>query len=374
MIKVLQVHGGMQCGGTEAVIMNWYRNIDKDKIQFDFTTMQEHECAYDNEIKSLGGNIIYVSPRSKVGNLNHFKEIYKTIKNNGPYDAVHSHMNFHGGLVALAARLAGVKTIICHAHNTEDVTEQTIKRKLELFILRKLMKFCSTDLLACGKEAGNFVFGNKTKFDLINNAVDMEKFKPIDSLRFELIRDIKDKYNLNDTLILGHVGRFNDQKNHEFIVDIIEELHKKDAKFKFLFIGEGELKEHIFNKIKSKNLDENVIDLGLQDNVNIWLNVMDILVFPSLYEGLPVVLVEAQSSGLPCIISNTISPDVDLGLGLIKFLNIDNAEKIWADEILNNKISKITNKELIKEKIKIRGYYLEDNIKKISNIYLNESR
>ena len=221
MVKVLQVHGGMERGGTESVIMNWYRNIDRNEVQFDFTTMQEQRCAYDDEIESMGGKIIYVPPRAKVGNLNHFKAIYKCIKENGPYDAVHSHMNYHGGLVALAAKLAGVKTIVCHAHNTEDVTDQSIKRKAELTILRNLMHTCSTNLLACGKEAGKFVFGEDAKFKVINNAVDIENFKPADEEMNIKIKELKDKYGLNDTLILGHIGRFNIQKNHKFIVEIL---------------------------------------------------------------------------------------------------------------------------------------------------------
>ena len=137
------------------------------------------------------------------------------------------------------------------------------------------------------------------------------------------IKALKDKYDLNNKLILGHIGRFNIQKNHKFIVEILKDLKKKNDDFKFLFIGDGELKEEILNSIKNEGLENNILYLGLQSNINIWLNIMDLLIFPSLFEGLPVVLVEAQSTGLPCIISNKISQDVDLGLKLVKFLSID---------------------------------------------------
>ena len=369
MVKVLQVHGGMERGGTESVIMNWYRNIDKTEIQFDFTTMQEQRCAYDDEIESMGGKIIYVPSRAKVGNLNHFKAIYKCIKENGPYDAVHSHMNYHGGLVALAAKLAGVKTIVCHAHNTEDVTEQTLKRKVETTVLRNLMHTCSTNLLACGKESGKFVFGENSKFKVINNAVDIEKFKPANDKMNKEIKLLKDKYDLNGKLILGHIGRFNIQKNHKFIVEILKELKIRNSDFKFLFIGDGELKGEILNSIKENRLENNIIYLGLQSNINVWLNIMDILVFPSLFEGLPVVLVEAQSTGLPCVISDKISRDVDLGLNLVKFLSINNGTNIWVEEIINNNMKKENDKNKIKEQLKIEGYYLEDNIEIIKGIY-----
>lgn len=374
MLKVLQVHGGMERGGTESVIMNWYRNIDKNEVQFDFTTMQEHRCAYDDEIESMGGKIIYVPPRAKVGNLDHFKALYKCIKKNGPYDAVHSHMNYHGGLVALAARLAGVKTIICHAHNTEDVAQQTLKRKLETMILRGLMHTCSSNLLACGKEAGRFVFGENTNFRIINNAVDIQKFKPLNEEMNEEIKLLKNKYDLNNKLILGHIGRFNFQKNHKFIVDILINLKKKDSNFKFLFIGDGELKEEILESIKKADLENNIVYLGLQSNINIWLNIMDILVFPSLFEGLPVVLVEAQSTGLPCIISDKISSDVDLGLNLVKFVSIDNGTDIWVNEIISNNMKKENKDFKIKEQLKLKGYYLEDNIEMIKGIYEKKSK
>jgi glycosyltransferase EpsF len=369
MIRVLHVQGGMERGGTESVIMNWYRSIDRKEIQFDFTTMQEHACAYDNEIKALGGNIYYVPARAKTGNLKHFFALYQCIKGNGPYHAVHSHMNFHGGLVAFAARLAGIRNVICHAHGTKDLTVQTPKRKIELAILRILMNICATDLLACGMEAGKFVFGPKAKFSLINNAVDLTKFRPPDRSTKILVQNIKKEFFLEDTLVLGHVGSFYEGKNHKFLVDIIEELKKRNIKFKFIFIGNGPLRKDIIDVIKEKGLQEYVVDLGLRDDVDLWFKVMDIFVYPSLHEGVPVALVEAQCSGIPCLISNTISPEVDLGLGLVKFISIDNAKAIWAEEIASNGIERITDKEVIKERIKIKGYFLAANIKKITEIY-----
>ena len=231
------------------------------------------------------------------------------------------------------------------------------------------MNSCLINLLVCGKEAGRFVFGDKANFIVINNAVDMEKFKPNNEELNGDIADIKKKFNLNNCLVLGHIGRFNEQKNHEFIVQIIDKLKDRDINFKFLFIGDGELKEKIFTEIKNKNLQEYVVDLGLRDNINQWLNVMDLLIFPSLYEGLPVVLVEAQSVGLPCIIADTISPDVDMGLGLIEFLDINNTADLWADKIVSNNLKKVSDTNIIREKLKEKGYNLNENIKTVMSIY-----
>lgn len=364
MKKILQVQSGMNKGGTEAVIMGWYRNIDTDKYQFDFTNMSKTECSYDNEIKSRGGDVIYLPSRSNVGNIKHCYYLYKCIKENGPYTAVHSHMNFHGGIVALVSKIAGVKNVICHAHNTSD-EGKGIKRRLEIFILQRLMKIYSSKLLACGKDAGNFVFGKGSKFEVINNAVDTDKFKPMNKVDIDIV---KKKYKLEDTLVLGHIGRFAKQKNHKFIISIIEMMKSQNINFKFILIGDGELKQEFFDEIKTKNLDEYILYLGLQDNISTWLNVMDIFVFPSLYEGLPVVLVEAQATGLPCIISDKITKDVDLGLDLIKFLDIEN-EKQWCDEILNENNTKIINKELIYTKMKDNGYILKDNTDRVIELY-----
>ncbi len=364
MQKILQVQSGMNKGGTEAVIMGWYRNINTNKYQFDFTNMTKKECAYDKEINDNGGKIIYLPSRGEVGNIKHCYYLYKCIRENGPYTAVHSHMNFHGGIVALIAKIAGVKNVICHAHNTSD-EGKGIKRKMEIFVLQKLMKIYSSKLLACGKDAGNFVFGKGSKFEVINNAVDTNKFKPMKKVDIDIV---KKKYKLENTLILGHIGRFAEQKNHKFIISIIESLKSEKINFKFILIGDGELKEKFFDEIKSKELDEYVMYLGLQDDISTWLNVMDIFVFPSLYEGLPVVLVEAQATGLPCLISDKITKDVDLGLDLIKFLSIDD-EKKWANKIINEENTKVNDKDLIYSKMQNQGYILKENTNRVMEIY-----
>lgn len=364
MKKILQVQGGMNKGGVEAVIMGWYRNIDRSNLQFDFTTMTKDECPHDKEIREKGGNIIYVPSRGDVGNIKHCYYLYKCIKENGPYTAVHSHMNFHGGVVALISKIAGVKNIVIHAHNTKD-DGKGFKRKIEIFVLQKLLLSLSNNLTACGVEAGKFIFGEKSNFEVINNSVDTDKFKPRQDLEIE---KLKEKYKLQDTLILGHIGRFSEQKNHKFIISIIDKLRKKGLKFKIILIGDGELKEEFFKEIDELGLNEYVLYLGLQDDIDKWLNVMDLFIFPSLYEGLPVVLVEAQATGLPCMISNNISNEVDLGLSLIDSLDIVSADE-WADKIIANKKTRINDIKKINEKMKENGFSLKENTNKMIDIY-----
>lgn len=368
--KVLQVQGGMNRGGTEAVIMNWYKTIDLEKIQFDFTTFSTVELPYDKEIVEKGGEVLYVPSRNKVGIIKHCYYLYKCIKDNGPYDVVHSHNNFHGGIVALIAKLAGVKNVISHAHNTKD-DGVGIKRKIEIYILRKLIHRFSDKLLACGTEAGNFVYGNKAKFEVINNSVDMQKFKPADENMKQMIKHIKNEYDINDKLIIGHIGRFSKQKNHLFIVSLIEKMKNQELDFKILLIGDGELKEGILNELSNWGLNKYVIYLGLQDDVSLWLNIMDVFILPSLYEGLPVVLVEAQSTGTPCIVSEFVSKEADLGLGLTDFIGINsNNEEEWINLILKRVGNKVKNEKIISKVMEEKGYSLDSSTRRIHSIYV----
>lgn len=368
--KVLQVQGGMNKGGVESVIMSWYRNIDTNELQFDFTTCFEEKCPYDDEILERGGNIIYIPPRSKVGNIRHIYSLYNCIKKNGPYEAIHSHMNFHGGVVALAAKIAGNKNIIMHAHNTKD-DGNGILRKIEIFILRNILLRLSNQLLACGEEAGKFIYGDN-EFKIISNSVDRNIFYPIDKNTDRKLLDIARNYNLKDELIIGVIGRFSTQKNHEFIISIILELIKKNIKFKFVFIGDGELRECFVKEVKRLDLLDKIIMLGLVDNVQEWMNIIDIIVMPSLYEGLPVVVVEAQSSGVKCILSDKITKEVDIGIGLVKFIPIgDEYAGEWANEIIEfSKHKKNLNNELIENALIKKGFSLEKNIELMRNIYL----
>lgn len=366
--RILHIHGGMNMGGTESVIMNLYRNIDRNRFEFYFTTMTKESCAYDNEIIALGGNIIYINPKYKVGFLKHFKELYTLFKSEN-YDVIHSHMNFHGGIVALIGKISGCKKIVCHAHNTKD-DGVGLKRKFEILILRKFIRIFSDELVACGREAGEFVFGKNAKYTLLNNAVDLKRFNP--KVTDDILK-LKKEYCLENKLILGHVGRFMEQKNHKFIIKIIEKLSKKNSDFIFVFIGDGELKSEFIKEIKEKRLDKYVLTLGLRDDVEKWLKVFDIMVFPSLHEGLPVTLIEAQATGLKCIISDTISIDTDMGLGLVEFIGIDSGkEDEWAERILNTRKERVSNEEKIINAMDKKGYLLSGIIKKISKIYEGE--
>lgn len=364
--KILQVQGGMKKAGTEAVIMGWYRNIDRKTVQFDFTSYSKEKCEYDDEIKSYGGNIIYIQPRNEIGNIKHFYYLVKLIKENGPYHAVHSHMNFHGGIVCLAAKLAGVKNIVCHAHNTMD-ENQTIKRKIETWILRKIIINNASALLGCSQVANEFVFKGANNKKVITNAVEIPK---------EILLNKSDLGNIrkelgveNDCIVLGHVGRFSEQKNHKFFIKLLNRMKERNIKAKMILVGEGELLDAIKDSVNQNNLTDYFKFTGVRNDVIELMKFFDIFLMPSLYEGLPVAMVEAQSVGLPCVVSSNISDEADLGLDIVKYIDLNEDIDLWINAILEMRDKRISSREKIEESLKEKGYNLNANVEKLMEVY-----
>ena len=232
-----------------------------------------------------------------------------------------------------------------------------------------LISMFSNKRVACTEEAGKYIFGEKGKFTVIKNFIDLEKFYPIDKNDIEIIR-IKEKYNLKNKLVLGHVGRFSEQKNHKFIISIVENMAKQGIEFKCILIGDGQDRNEILKEIENKKLSKYFVYLGIQNDINTWFNVMDVFIFPSLYEGLGIVMIEAQATGLPCIASTSVPREVDLNLGLVKFLPINDIDlEKWIINIKDIYKNNIDDKDVIRENLINRGYSLRENIKTIEELY-----
>lgn len=248
LIRVLHIVGKMDMGGQETFIMNLYRKIDKDKIQFDFVVHSSERGYYDNEIEEMGGKIYRITSMSQ-NIIKHMKELYQILKKNKNY-IVHRHTC--SSIVAidlLVARCAKIKKIIVHSHATQSSNHSKLNN-----LFRPLMNKLSTDRLACSKEAGEFLYGKKKKFSVINNAIEIKNFK------FDInIRDrIRKEYNAGDKLVIGHVGRFDEVKNHKFIIELLEELTKKRKDIELWLIGDGKLRGEIEKKVKEKKLSNKV--------------------------------------------------------------------------------------------------------------------
>ena len=352
-IRVLQIIGFVCGGGVEAVIMNYYRNIDRNKIQFDFVIDGYEKTALDNEILSLGGKVYKVAPYTK-NPLKNIYQIYKIIKDNN-YQIVHSNMNTLSVFSLFAAWLAGAKVRILHNHSTAVKSEKL--RSVMKYILRPFAPVFANRYMACSKLAGEWMYGRKkmqsVKVKVLNNAIDVDAFAYNEDLRKNL------RHNLNieeDTLVIGHVGRFMYQKNHDFLIDIFKEIHSQKENSLLLLIGDGPLKQMIEEKVKNYNLQDSVKFLGLRRDVKDLYNVMDVFVLPSWYEGLPVVSVEAQANGLPCFVSDKVSKECKLSSSM-NFVSLDKSADYWSKEILNSNFNRNKNAkhELEKNKFDIRN-------------------
>jgi len=373
-VRVLHVVGGMDRGGAETMIMNLYRKIDRSKIQFDFLCMKPGKHHYDQEIKDLGGRILYINPPRKVGIIRHIQEIVSAIREYGPFVAVHSHTLFHSGVVMLAAFLAGINKRVCHSHNTGNVGANKLQRRIYFNVMRVLIKIFATDMIACSRDAGVYLFGKrllkKGKAVIFPNAIDLRKYERLtydDTLYLRKSLDLP-----NDAIVIGHIGRFAQQKNHKFFIPLMEYVKVKDLNLYLVLVGDGELRKKIQALVKEKGLDKYIKFLGIREDIPELMNMFDVFVMPSLYEGLPVTLIEAQAAGTPCVVSNNITKEVDMGLNLIEFVSLNSPIEDWINKIIEKAGKKYRHFDKIREIYKERKYDVEETAKDIMEIYLRE--
>lgn len=328
-IRVAQIIGKWLGGGVEAVVMNYYRNIDRNKIQFDFICDEDSTNIPYDEIKKLGGKVIIIPPYQKV--IKYHKALKKILKE-GNYKIVHSHINTLSVFPLFAAKCVGVPVRIAHSHSTSNKKEW--KRNFLKQILKHFSKLFATDYFACSEKAGRFQFGNK-EYDkgnvyILNNAIDLDKFRYDEKVRK---RKRKELGISGDTLVIGHVGRFVKTKNHIFLIDIFNELQKKNKKALLVLVGQGPKVEKIKEKVNSLKLTDSVMFLGQRSDANELYQSFDVFLLPSLYEGLPVVGVEAQASGLLCVLSDEMTKEAKV-LDSTEFVSLSETPSKWANIIL----------------------------------------
>lgn len=304
-MRVAQVMGMMNSGGVEAVVMNYYRSIDRLKIQFDFFIDETCSFPQQAEIEQFGGRYYFVPPYHRV--IAYIRTLKKLFRQND-YSIVHAHINTVNILPLLAARLAGIPVRICHNHSTANWKEW--KKTLLKYLLRPFACVFATDYFACGERAGRWMYKdsrfNVGKVQIMPNAIPTEAFE-FDSRARELLRT---EISIGpDTFVVGHVGRFTYAKNHAFLLDIFRAFHEEIPDSVLLLVGEGELASAIKDRIQCFHLEDCTRLLGVRKDVNKLYSAMDVFCLPSFYEGFPVVLVEAQANGLPCVISNRIASE-----------------------------------------------------------------
>lgn len=364
-IRILHVIGIMNRGGAETMIMNLYRNIDRTRVQFDFVQNEGGPAAYDEEILALGGRI-YHCPRYR--GKNHFaytkwwNAFFK--EHTGEYPVVHGHIGSTAAIYLAIAKKYGIYTV-AHSHNTN--TMATLTDKL-YWIFAYPTRYIADHFFACAEEAGVSRYGhrigtNKKQCAVLRNAIDTSRFSYNETVR----QTIRKQLSINKpTKVIGNISRFSEQKNHSFLLDIFAQIHKKNPDSVLLLVGDGDLRPQIEADVAEKHLEDAVIMTGVQSNTWDYYQAMDVFLMPSLYEGLPVSLVEAQTAGLPCCVSTNVPRESGI-TDLVQFRSLEDSPEVWADWVLEcaQKPRKDTS-----EQIRQAGYDITETSRWLEDYYL----
>lgn len=358
-INILQVAGSMDRGGTEAFLMNVLRNIDREKFNFVFLCFGDKKFDFEEEVALLGAKIVRIADVKEAGIIKYVYSIKKVIKSEN-IDIVHAHTYYNSMFSMVAAKLSGVKIRITHSHFTESGQSQNPLKKIYNRAAESFISKCSTNYLACGDEAGRSLFP-KNKFTVINNGIILEDFFYDTASR----KSIRKSLNIpQESVVIGHVGRFDQQKNHKFLVEIYSEYLKINQNSYLMLIGAGVLENEIREQIEKLGIKDNVLFLGKRSDVNKLYNAMDLFLLPSLYEGLPVTIVETQANGLMALISDNIDHAAKL-TECVDFYGLDQDASSWAIKIKELDLHRADTRVVMESS----PYNIKKNILTIEKMY-----
>jgi glycosyltransferase EpsF len=378
-LKVLHVVGTMNTGGAEIMLMDIYRNISPS-IEFDFLVNIKANKGipkgdFDEEITQLGGRLYYITAQWDLGIVNYIKAFKKLIKEIGKPDVIHVHLNSKGGVIALCARLCGIKKIIVHSH--ADITFRgsfirILPHLVELRFQKILISLFATDFWACSKPAAKSLFFSwiEKKAVLINNAINVSSFLEVTD---EIRNQTRESFSVldNQKLVIGNVGRINRSKNIGFLIEVLNILKSRDIDFILVCAGridDEEYMDEIQSNIEKYGLQNDVVFLGNRSDIQNLFSSFDIFIGPSMHEGFGMVAAEAQASGLPCLLSSGFPKNVDMGLGLVEFMEDYETEK-WAEVIIRTSKQRTVDKQNIARKFSEQGFDVKENTTKIEALY-----
>lgn len=364
-IHVLVLDTVMDRGGAEAMIMNYMRNINRDIIRFDFLTNREYRGAYEDEIERLGGKVWHMCPMYPGKFRQYKREVRQFLKEHPEYRIIHSNLEERSYFALKEAKKLGVPVRISHSHNRPLGFDLKL---LMRYYFRFMLKYYNTHMFSCGVEAGDWLYGkkNRDKVIIMNNAIDAKEYV----YDREKSQAVKEALGVSGKLVIGHVGRFFPQKNHRFLIEIFKEIHDRNADAVLLLVGGGELDDSLKNEIKQKVEDLGLTDcvqfLGVREDVNELMQAFDLFLLPSLFEGLPVTMVEAQASGLPCVISDKVPIQCDI-TGNVQVVALEEQPKVWAEKILQfaERFERKDTRELIEQ----AGFDIGQNAKWLETFY-----
>ncbi|MDJ0617722.1 MAG: glycosyltransferase family 1 protein [Calothrix sp. MO_192.B10] len=371
-IRILHVVGGMVRGGIETWLMHILRHIDRDRFQMDFLVHTLEPCAYDEEIRALGSRII-PCPLQRWLPWVYAANFKKILREYGPYDIVHSHVHHFSGYTLGLAKQAGVSLCIAHSHNDTSSQEAQagLYRRLYCKLTASWISRHATLGLGCSRKAAADLFGSdwetEPRWKILYYGIDLTPFQDVvDPVA------VRAEFGIPaDAFVIGHVGRFHPQKNHQFLIEIAAEIVKREPKTRFLLLGEGYLQPEIAQQVAQMGLGDKVIFAGSRSDVpRLMLGAMDVFLLPSLHEGLPLVLLEAQAAGLPCIFSDVITKEVDVLQSSIFRLSLSQSPEQWAETVIaqKNRVSDKTRQSAL-ALIKQSPFSIETSMQNLQNIY-----
>lgn len=360
-IKILQMIGSLNVGGSQTMILNIYEVIDKTKIQFDFIIDHDDHLYYKDYVESMGARV-YTMPSFNGKNYFDVRKCWERFfQEHAEYKILHSHVRSYASVFLPIAKKNGVKTII-HSHSTSNGKGISSIAK---HILQYPLRYQADFFMGCSKSSGEWLFGKKIiesqRFKVIANGVDINKYLPNDIIR----NQIRNYLNIpDDNVVFGHIGRFHEAKNFPFLIELFSCIYRKNRKSKLLLVGDGGERSMIEELIQKLSLSDAVIMLGMRNDVPNILQAMDCFLFPSKWEGLPVTLVEAQASGIPCLVSDCVTREVALSDD-IQYLPIDKGVDCWLESLKQVKFVRNDNSLYIKK----AGFDIETSADEIAKIY-----
>ncbi|OZT11320.1 hypothetical protein CHN50_17270 [Priestia aryabhattai] len=360
--KVLHIIPGFG-RGISSTVRNLVNSIDTKKVIIDVAGFSRYSDDFCNEINKKEGKV-FTLKKIRIRSLNtNIKEYYSILKNNGEYDVIHIHLIGYKGLYfSLLSKIYGSKRVILHGHASDDKNSQLWYNKLKMIGSRIITQLAADELASCSRISSEYLFGksvvNKCKVMHIPNSVNVNKFSL--QLPNDKISDLKNELGIpHKSLVIGHIGQFIYQKNHIFMVKIIKRMKEYNIPFIWIFIGDGPDQLKIIELIKKEKCEDVTLFLGRRENVHEILQVMDVSILPSHFEGLPTVAVEAQAAGVPSVISSTVTDEVDINAGLVKYLSLDATEDIWINSIIEmSRVEKPDRQKVINLMFK-RGFTTE---------------
>lgn len=358
-VRALHIIGRMDRAGAETMVMNLYREIDRSRFQFDFVYFTTDRCDYDEEIEALGGRIHRIGAASPMAR---FRALYRLLRT-GEWSIVHAHTLFSSGLYLTAARLALVPQRIAHAHSTQDANSHSILGRLYQRVSRVLLKWSATHYVACGLAAGAYLFPGQNDVVLLPNAVDIGKFS-------EASGAVRGELGIpSEQLVVLQVGRFMPVKNYKRSIRIADAMRQAGMDFQLLLVGAGPEQPAIEHLVADKNLSRYVRFLGLRADIPELMAAADVMLMPSHHEGFPVVLVEAQAAGLPSVVSSAVSTEVELGMGMVRFVSLEDPDSAWSEMLQSAARSQVPSADARTNILEQAGFSAAVGARRLEQVY-----